>query len=258
LEDITMKTPIFAIILLLLALTACSGNNTGPLTGSSQSSQVYIASFPATGPSITSAVTGIGANADLLFITPTNASEKNFSVTIWGVNSTTNTSVQETISVNGSLNAVTANKFSTITKVLANATTTQGFKVSENYTRDHTIVTFGATDLLAFGGAVLDGTQFNNPGNGTQVCTNTSSQGGLSQFTETGFYIRCSLTGAAINITPYVSPNGQDWFSTGLVSCNGNTTYTSGASFLGTRFLQWQVCVTDTNNTRVLAAASAK
>lgn len=249
-----MKPLTFAtIILLAIAVIACAAPS-APLAGSSQSSNVYYANLAAVGPTLNNPL----SNPDLLYIVSTNATEKAIKVTIFGVNSTTNSSFTETILVNGTGGGnVSVNKYTTITLIVANQTTTQGFIVYENNSRNRVVASFAGAQLQALPANIFDGTTYGFPGNGSLVCTNFTAQSNLQQYTEMGLYVKCSATATQVNITPFISPNGQDWFSTGLIVCAGNATY-QAISNLGVRALQWQVCVTDTNNTKILAAVSAK
>ena len=240
-----MKLQLIIPILLALALAAC----TVPMVpvASTDVSIVNLASDPASGATIASMST-----SDKIYIQNSNGSET-FRVSLYGYN-LTNGTASENVLVNTTVTInVSTKPYSALLRITLNQSLSGTVTVYENASR-RVLATIspGTTDSYV---AVRTDGSLTRPNYIPNMCQNSSAIS-VRSFTALTTYIVCGSV-ANLTVTPWVSPDGTNWYSRTAISCRGNQT-TDALTDITPQQMMYQICSNDNSTSTLMLALAGK
>lgn len=242
-----MTRSLLTLIFLSFLLVACVPPTSQVLSGSSDAQTLRYAEFNGS----TNAISGMSAVGGL-YVQYGNMTGVPLNITIYGYTSA-NVSQVENIIVNSSFINYTALQYANISRVTLNQSALLGVAFYENSSRTTLLLNITPGNTSAYIGGVADGVF---PDLAPLTCVNSSIIG-VKAFTEFGLYGSCMDVGTAVNVTPYLSPDGTTWFAGTIMSCDNNRSITPMDSE-GVQFIMFNACTYDRNTTQAYIAVSAK
>lgn len=247
------RIPILTALLLLVVLSvACAPiDQTGELAGASvERTNVYTLQSPAGDVAI--------VNAQVLSrqvrVLTDNTTLSNRSVIVYGIN-LSGIATSESIWFNGTVSRASVYNYSSISKIVLNASTVVGsVTVEDNVTRED-IAVIPAGNLTAFNAQVLNGSNYLPP----LLSFNVSADVDLRFSTEYVVYLACDQVNGSgsVNVSYYVSPDGIKWFrgTTAITHCSNVSVAPAKTTLAdaGVAYLRFQVNASDSKQNQVYA-----